>query len=195
MPDPFDADKGYFRTVFDAFPSPVFVVDQDVRVLEANAAAPGAFGERDVFLKKLCGDMVRCVHCWKTGAACGTTEACKACVVRNSVGKTFAGNQIVRRKTEILQVTNGEPEELHVLVSTSPFEFAGTQYVLLVLEDITELTELRGVIPICCHCGKVRNDDDYWERVESYMSRHLDVGFTHGICPDCLEKHYPDRPE
>ena len=42
------------------------------------------------------------------------------------------------------------------------------------------------------HCKKIRNDDDYWEEVVEYISKHTEVDFSHGICPDCMEKLYPE---
>ncbi len=53
------------------------------------------------------------------------------------------------------------------------------------LEDITEFMEMRELIPICARCKKIRQDDDYWDAVETFMSKHLDLTFTHGYCPDC----------
>jgi len=193
MSDEMTRGSGYFRALFDAFPAPTFVVDEDVRVLDANAAAPGLVGERTIFLHKLCGDMLRCVNCWKTGAACGTTEACSRCVVRRSVGDAFADDHAVRRRATILRTSESEIDELNLLVSASPFDHDGTRRVLLVLEDVSELTELRHIVPICAYCKKVRNDDDFWERVESYMSRYLNARFTHGICPECRKKHCPEQ--
>lgn len=47
---------------------------------------------------------------------------------------------------------------------------------------------LGGLLPICSHCKKIRNDGGYWEQVESYLKAHSDLEFTHGICPDCRDQ-------
>jgi hypothetical protein len=57
-----------------------------------------------------------------------------------------------------------------------------------VIEDINEIVELKKIIPICAKCKKVRSDKDYWIMVESYFSQHLDIDFSHGLCPDCYKK-------
>ncbi|MGV8058346.1 MAG: PAS domain-containing protein [Smithellaceae bacterium] len=64
---------------------------------------------------------------------------------------------------------------------------------------ITELREalanvkiLSGLLPICSACKKIRNDEGYWEQIESYISERSDADFTHGICPDCRKKLYPN---
>jgi PAS domain S-box-containing protein len=51
---------------------------------------------------------------------------------------------------------------------------------------------LEGLIPICAHCKKMRDDKGYWNQVEEYISGHTDATFTHGICPDCAKKIYSD---
>jgi hypothetical protein len=49
----------------------------------------------------------------------------------------------------------------------------------------SEIKQLRGFLPICSYCKKIRNDRHYWEHLEAYISRHSEAMFTHGICPDC----------
>ncbi len=61
------------------------------------------------------------------------------------------------------------------------------------LEDaIKQIKTLSGLLPICANCKKIRSDDGYWEDVEGYISKHSDAMFSHGICPDCMNKLYPD---
>ena len=59
-------------------------------------------------------------------------------------------------------------------------------------EALENIKTLKGIVPICSSCKKIRNDDGYWERVEAYISEHSEAVFSHGICPDCIEKLYPD---
>lgn len=60
------------------------------------------------------------------------------------------------------------------------------------LQDAVEyIKTLQGIIPICMHCKKIRNDAGYWEQLEAYISKHSSIEFTHGLCQDCLEKFYP----
>ena len=51
---------------------------------------------------------------------------------------------------------------------------------------------LSGLLPICANCKKIRDDKGYWEAVDGYFTKHSDVHFTHGICPDCIKKYYPE---
>lgn len=56
----------------------------------------------------------------------------------------------------------------------------------------SEIKQLRGIIPICASCKKIRDDRGFWHQVEAYVRDHTDADFSHGICPECAEKLYPD---
>lgn len=51
---------------------------------------------------------------------------------------------------------------------------------------------LHGLLPICAHCKKIRDDQGYWQRVEAYISSRSAATFSHGVCPDCIREHYQD---
>jgi response regulator RpfG family c-di-GMP phosphodiesterase len=55
-------------------------------------------------------------------------------------------------------------------------------------EALAEIKTLKGCIPICATCKKIRDDEGYWNHLETYISKHTDATFTHGICPTCLEQ-------
>ena len=59
-------------------------------------------------------------------------------------------------------------------------------------QAVDEIQTLRGILPICSFCKKIRNDKGYWQQVELYFKEHTLVDFSHGVCPDCLREHYPD---
>jgi PAS domain-containing protein len=65
--------------------------------------------------------------------------------------------------------------------------------------DLTELESMRdqvkvlqGLIPICAHCKKIRNDEGFWTQLESYLAAHSEADFTHGICPDCMAQYFSE---
>jgi DNA-binding response OmpR family regulator len=55
-----------------------------------------------------------------------------------------------------------------------------------------QIKTLRGIVPICASCKKMRDDKGYWERVEVYVSQHSEATFSHGLCPDCMKRMYSD---
>jgi len=55
---------------------------------------------------------------------------------------------------------------------------------------MAEITQLKGILPICASCKKIRDDDGFWHQVETYLSSHSEAQFSHGLCPTCMEKLY-----
>jgi DNA-binding response OmpR family regulator len=72
---------------------------------------------------------------------------------------------------------------------TKPLDRATIRMRLRVAERIlkftTEIRQLKDMIPICAYCRKIRNDDNYWQMVETYINKETGSNFTHGICPEC----------
>jgi PAS domain-containing protein len=59
-------------------------------------------------------------------------------------------------------------------------------------EALAKVRTLSGLLPICKACKKIRDDKGYWNQIESYIHTHSDAEFTHSICPECVERLYPD---
>ena len=59
-------------------------------------------------------------------------------------------------------------------------------------ELLADIKVLNGLLPICAHCKKIRDDQGYWHEVEQYIQTHTATTFTHGICPKCAKNHYPE---
>jgi len=182
------------RSVFDAIPSLIFVVDDDVRIQEYNAAAARLLlAERDTILKQRAGDILHCLHTSETAKGCGHALFCKKCIVRNSVTAAIHGESIVRKRSKMEIIQDGKTIEIYALITTSPFHYKGKEFVLLVIEDISEISELQRIIPICSYCRKIRDDKESWLRVEAYFKNNWDLDFSHALCPECAEKHYPEE--
>ena len=62
-----------------------------------------------------------------------------------------------------------------------------------IVEFATQLRQLKELLPICMYCKKIRDDENYWHAVESYISQQTGSNFSHGICPECFEKHVKFR--
>lgn len=59
-------------------------------------------------------------------------------------------------------------------------------------KSLEEIKTLRSILPICSSCKKIRDDKGYWHKLESYFAKHSQTDFSHGICPECMKKLYPD---
>ena len=63
--------------------------------------------------------------------------------------------------------------------------------LLSLIHAMDQIKTLRGMLPICASCHKIRNDEGYWDRLEKYFQEHSELQFTHGLCPDCVKDLYP----
>ncbi len=59
-------------------------------------------------------------------------------------------------------------------------------------QTLDEIDRLRRLLPVCAGCKKVRDDEGYWQEVDSYLARYHLARVTHGMCPECVSKHYPE---
>jgi PAS domain S-box-containing protein len=61
--------------------------------------------------------------------------------------------------------------------------------------SLAQVKLLSGLLPICAHCKNIRNDEGYWKQIEAFISSHSEATFSHGICPECLHKFYPEQEQ
>jgi PAS domain S-box-containing protein len=128
------------------------------------------------------------------------------------LARAFRGEEV--RNTEMVIQAKGQPER-HILANAAPFfdENGAKLGAVAVMHDITErkclekekesliidlqkalseVKKLSGFLPICASCKKIRDDKGYWSEVEKYIGEHSEAQFSHGICPDCMRKLYPE---
>jgi len=182
------------RIIIDAVPLPVFVVDHDIRILDYNTAAAELMSPDPAYqLRRRGGDILHCLIAEETSGGCGNAPYCKDCLIKRCVYEAFQGHKVIRHKSVMEVVKPGEDNKtIHLLVTATPMRFKGTEYVLLILEDVSELISLRQLLPICCNCKKIRDDQNYWQQVDQYFKKQLELDFTHCLCPECAQKLYPE---
>ncbi len=133
----------------------------------------------------------------------------------------FSRRQDEREKGKIEQFERRyktkDGRELWAIVSASPM-VDGKGSIIGAFSTITDITErkkvetalqeknlelqqamnqiktLRGIVPICMNCKKIRDDKGYWNQVEVYVRNHTEAEFSHGVCPDCIVKVFPEYP-
>jgi hypothetical protein len=129
--------------------------------------------------------MSKCGRCWlMAGTLCGGEVQGKFAIKYTTC---CACN--VFQKTVFKDSTTELQEHLLILIHS----LRSKQQDLKVA--LTEVKTLSGLVPICMTCKKIRDDTGYWNQLEAYISKHSEVEFTHGICPECLEKHHPQEYE
>ena len=113
--------------------------------------------------------------------------------VRASQAELERANDELRRRAEALVESNRELESAQgqVVALNDALEQRVRDRTHELQEALTHVKELRGLLPICAWCKRVRDDHDYWHSVEEYIADRTDAQFSHGICPDCLEDVAP----
>lgn len=127
-------------------------------------------------------------------------------IIRKNLRRLIAGEKLHHEVTNVQKDGSLRYYELHETAVTLP---DGSTGILTVSTDITErkasdaqreklieelkkalahVKTLRGLLPICASCKKIRDGRGYWNQLETYISRHSDASFTHGLCPDCAVK-------
>jgi DNA-binding NtrC family response regulator len=133
--------------------------------------------------------------------------------------ETFRGLRAVAPKTPVILLTGMDDELMAIqamregaqdylikgeitaslLLRAASYAIERNTLIQERLKLIAELTDavsrikvLTGLLPICAGCKKIRNDKGYWEQVETYLKAHADIEFTHGFCPDCMVRLYPE---
>lgn len=80
----------------------------------------------------------------------------------------------------------------HDITDLKRMEKERERLILDLKNALSQVKQLSGLLPICASCKKIRDDKGYWNQIEIYIRDHAEVEFSHGLCPDCLKKLYPD---
>ena len=195
LSDEHAAPDRYYKTLLDAIPIPIFVVDEDVRILDYNSAASALLVDsRSIVLRKRSGEGLHCIHSMDSPGGCGHGPHCSTCVIRNSVNESLNGKRVFRQKSIVELIVAETVNRMDMLVTATPIPDQPGR-ALLILEDVSELNKLRTLIPMCSHCRRIRNDDQYWQSVEVYFKNNLGMDVSHGLCQECLKELYPQHSE
>lgn len=107
---------------------------------------------------------------------------CRGIAIRDDAGNP---KRMLGAHTDITKVKEAE---LALIQKTEELERANKE----LNEALKQVKTLKGFLPICASCKKIRDDEGYWTQIESYISSRSEAEFTHGICPDCTKTLYPD---
>jgi PAS domain S-box-containing protein len=187
-----------FRRIFEDGPLGMIIADPDFKILKANRAVCGMLGYAEADLPG--HSIEEITH---------TEDIEKSA----SLLKQLLHGDIPLYQLEKRYVNkNGEPLWVNLTVTAIRGQKGEVIYALGMIEDISrrKLVEqererlvhdlqqaldkaktLRGLLPMCAWCKKIRNDKGYWQKVETYVQEHSGASFTHGICPECLNKVDP----
>jgi CheY-like chemotaxis protein len=133
-------------------------------------------------------------------------EICRAIRQREGMGYIYV--MLVTTKTRTEDIVAGlqagaddyltkpyDPHELRSRVATGrrviELESALAKKVEELSDALSHVKQLQGLLPICMYCKKIRDDSDTWHRLETYIEHHSDAMFSHSLCQDCRQEHFP----
>lgn len=184
-------------SVLDSLDAKVYVIDlNSYEILFVNK-----------FTRDLHGDVIGKI-CWKHIQEEGQIGPCNFCSndklldAHSKLGGVYSRefqNQISGRYYEIreraIKWVDGRIVKLEIAIDITDrrnMEKEREKLIADKLKAIEQIKTLKGMLPICCSCKKIRHDNGYWQEVEGYIEDHTSVEFTHGMCSDCLKKHYQE---
>jgi PAS domain S-box-containing protein len=188
-----------FRRIFEDSPLGIVTVARGSGILTANKAFCDMLGYTE---EELVGrNMIALTH--PEDREISQAESQRA--LRGEIPFFHLEKRYLKKNQESLWVdlsaTTIHDQEGNVLYALGMVEDISTrkvaerereQLVSQLTEALGKIKTLRGLIPICAWCKKIRDDNGYWTRVETYIREHSDANFTHCICPTCLNKEHPD---
>lgn len=131
-------------------------------------------------------------------------------IIRKRMDFILDGEKIYPEKL-YLDIISKKGKIINCEISEAAIQYSGGSAILLVIRDITErkkseeereslidelkkaldnIKTLKGLLPICSNCKKIRDDQGYWNQIEGYIERHSEALFSHGLCPECMDKIY-----
>jgi hypothetical protein len=107
------------------------------------------------------------------------------------------------RKVEVVDIDEIFPVSFYLVLVLSLFAMRRTREAKEALREaeargvllqaaLDEIRQLKGIIPMCSACKKIRDDEGYWHQVELYIEQHTGAQFSHGLCPTCVHQLYPE---
>ncbi|WP_369695317.1 PAS domain S-box protein [Gracilinema caldarium] len=182
-------------SIIDNMEDAIFVLDKTNQVLSLNPAAEKlvqvsasrSIGKSIQFFSSLVSAMDRAGFSWTSNTA-----------REGEIELTVQGD-IKTYNTRLLPLTSGEDTQdgkillLHDITEKKQYEREREQLISKLQRALAEVKTLNGLLPICASCKKIRDDQGYWQEVEQYIGSRTDADFSHGLCPECFKKLFPDN--
>ena len=181
------ADMSFVDLLLDAFPGIIFITDEKGAVLAHSAGRVARQRMAGTESCILLGQEI--ISCVETHPHTGENDTCGICA---AVSEAKKSGQSVRKLCKKKIKAGLKQTEYSLSVTASRIEHHGKIYFYFAIEDLTDLVKLQNLLPICSHCKKVRDSENYWQQVDSYLRENYDMLVSHAICDDCLEELYPD---
>lgn len=115
---------------------------------------------------------------------------CAGAPLVDADGESLGALCVMDREPRSLRDEQRNALEALARLVVSQMQFRRVSHALA--EALHDVRTLQGLLPICAHCHGIRNDEGYWEKVEEYLGNRTEAELSHGICPKCFQKRYPE---
>lgn len=181
----------YLHMIIDAIPTPVFVVDEDLYIIQSNSAGAALSSDASrIVAGKRCCEVQQCIHVNVEDYGLGFSRVCKTCKLKNSIEQSYKGQRAIREKLRITCSNANAVYQTTKFVTTTPFDHQAEPVVLLVLEERLPLDPSKEKFAVCANCKKIRNDNESWEGADQFLRKYLNLMVSHGLCPECAQTLY-----
>lgn len=193
-------EKNRYLTIFESLGNPVILLNESNRIENMNHAALELFTNNRVPGAYYYGNEN------KTEPLCWLSDELTNFEAQNIVQICFDKDLSTETDTQHFEVKFkrmmdisgkfcGTIVILNNITERRQAEQEKTKLISELQQSMAEIKKLSGFIPICASCKKIRNDEGYWQQVEQYVAERSEAQFSHGICPDCIKKLYPEFAE
>ena len=189
----------FLHTILDTIQDYISVVTPDLKIIKVNKALQTLFPNQEIIGEK-------CYEVYHN-----RKKRCKECAVKKSI----KAKKLVKSETKYIDTDNKTVMIEHFafpMLDADGNVIAVVEYVRNITKRknaekkqntlikklnkaISEIKTLKGILPLCSYCKKIRDDKGYWEQVDTYIHENTDADISHGICPDCLKAHFPSHYE
>ena len=189
--------KAQFESMFLGNPEPCVYLNNNFQVIDINPRFKELFGFTLNEIKDREIDELIIPDEYKVEAAKLNNDTLSGYVYFDTFRKNKSGDLLPVSISAAPMIIAGESKGSFVIYKDirirKEIEEEREKLIQKLQKAIDEVKTLEGLIPICSHCKKIRDDSGFWGNVEQYIAKHSNVDFSHGICPDCLEKYYPNQ--
>ena len=191
--------KAQFESMFLGNPEPCVYLDNDSKVIDINPRFKELFG---FSLEEIEGKGINSLIIpkdFKEEATKLDNDTLSGYVYFDTIRKNKRGDLLPVSISAAPILINNKLKGSFVIYKDikqrKKIEDEREKLIIKLQTALDEVKTLEGLIPICSHCKKIRDDSGFWGNVEQYISKHTNVDFSHGICPDCLKEHFPNQYE
>jgi PAS domain-containing protein len=202
-------EKNRYLTILESIPNPVITLNEDDQIDHMNFAAARLFGDNPLpgskYYRVFDEGMMQLGQSYEHyQQIINSLDSSRRNISELPSWLREEIDSFHNKKLESLEIEKrilhkGAELVLRVKIAKNLDVTEKFEGSIIILEDITSLKKallevktLRGFVPICSYCKNIRNDEGFWQQLDKYIQEHSEAEFSHGICPDCMNLHFPN---